>query len=140
MTFHPTIRNQQDLHDAWHVLMSPLGFSTTSTWFMLIDADGRPVPHVTQIEDDGRPPTSDQLAGLVDLLGELCDMDAPGGRVAFLRSRPGHAGLTADDRAWARTLYEVGRAAGLPLEVVHRACDVDLVPIPMDEVLAESVA
>jgi hypothetical protein len=43
--------------------------------------------------------------------------------------------VSDDDRAWARGLYDAGRQAGVPLEVVHRACDHDLVAVPMDDVL-----
>ena len=75
---------------------------------------------------------------MVSSLAVVLDgLRAPGRRFAFLRSRPGPAGLTADDRAWARALYDAGRRAGVPLEVVHRACDADLVAVPMDEVLVQ---
>ena len=49
---------------------------------------------------------------------------------------PATAGVTDDDRAWARALYDAGRQAGVSLEVVHRACDHDLVAVPMDDVAA----
>ena len=64
----------------------------------------------------------------------LSGLAADGRRFAFLRSRPGHGGVTDDDRAWAMSLYDAGRRAGVPVEVVHRACDDDLVAVPMDEV------
>lgn len=138
MTFQPTIRSQSDLHEAWSTLMQPLGFSRHSVWLMLIGHDDLPVPRLTEIEEAGDPPAGEELTGLAELLRMLHEEIAPDGRFAFLRSRPGDAGLTSADRAWARALYEAGRIAGVPIEVVHRACDVDLVPIPMDEVLAES--
>lgn len=138
MTFEPTIRSQSDLHEAWRTLMGPLGFSGHLLWLMLIQPDGRPVPHLTQIEDDGELPSAAGLAGFAEVLRMLLEEVVPGGRVAVLRSRPGTAGLTSRDREWARAVYEAGRVAGVPMEVVHRACDVDLVPIPWDEVMAES--
>ncbi len=140
MTFRPTIRTQQDLEDAWRSLMGPLGFSGHSIWLMLIGADDQPFPHLTRIEEAEHPPTPDGLSGFARMIGELLADFAPGGRVAFLRSRPGNGGLTPDDRAWAHALYDVGRLAGVPTEVVHRACDVDLVPVPMDDVLPDSAA
>ena len=140
MTYRPTIRTQQDLQDAWRFLMSPLGFSTTSTWIMLIDADDQPVPQVTQIDDPDRPPTRDDLAGLVDVVKELRDELVPGGRVAFLRSRPGRPAISRDDRAYASGLYDACRLAELPIEVVHLACDTDVVPLPMDDALPDSAA
>ena len=140
MTFRPTIRTQQDLEEAWRYLMSPLGFSGASIWFLLIDADGQPFPHLTQIEETDGPPTTAELAGLADVVSELRDDFAPGGRVAFLLSRPGRAAVTDDDRHRARALYDVGRLADVPVEVVHLACDTDIVPLPMDAALPDSAA
>lgn len=140
MTFQPTIRSQQDLEDAWRHLMGPLGFSGPSIWLMLIAADDRPFPHLTQIEGADRLPTPVVMDRFAEMIVELRAEYAPGGRVAFLRSRPGRGGLTADDKAWAESLYDVGRLAGVPTEVVHRACDADLVPVPMDDVLPDTAA
>ena len=138
MTFQPTIRSQSDLHEAWSTLMQPLGFSGHSVWLMMLEPDGRPVPHLTEIEEAVHPPVGEELLGLAEMVRQLREEIVPDGRFAFLRSRPGNGGITDGDRAWASALYEAGRIAGVPVEVVHRACDVDLVPIPMDEVLAES--
>ncbi|MGZ5406055.1 MAG: hypothetical protein ACXWDL_15505, partial [Nocardioides sp.] len=104
----------------------------------LIGPDDRPFPHLTRIEEAESPPSDEGTAGLGALVSMLRDDFVPDGRIAFLRSRPGAAGITRNDRAWAHALYQAGRLAGVPLEVVHRACDVDLVPIPMDDVLAHS--
>ncbi|MGZ8745246.1 MAG: hypothetical protein ACXWXO_20215 [Nocardioides sp.] len=138
MSFRPTIRTQSDLQDAWSQLMGPLGFADHSIWLMLIGPDDRPFPHLTRIEEAESPPSDEGTAGLGALVSMLRDDFVPDGRIAFLRSRPGSAGITRNDRAWAHALYQAGRLAGVPLEVVHRACDVDLVPIPMDDVLAHS--
>lgn len=140
MTFAPIITTQQDLEDAWRQLMEPLGFNGNSFWLMLIDTDDRPFPHITHVEDADTVPTAPEIEGLASIVGELSREFAPGGRVAFLRSRPGAPGLTADDRAWARALYAAGRSAGVPVDVVHRACDHDLVAVPMDEALPDSAA
>jgi hypothetical protein len=137
MTFDPIIRSQSDLHDAWSTLMGPLGFSGHSIWLMLIQADDRPLPHLTQIEEAKRLPTREENGHLAETLQMLVSEVVPGGRVAFLRSRPGGGGLTLEDKAWAQSLYDAARLAGVPAEVVHRACDVDLVPVPMDDALAQ---
>lgn len=139
MTFQPTIRSQSDLLDAWSHLMQPLGFSGHAVWMMMIGPDDRPVPHLTEITEAELPPVADEeVSGFAEMLRMLRDEIVPDARFAFLRARPGSAGITEADRAWAVALYEAGRIAGVPVEVVHRACDVDLVPIPMDEVLAAS--
>ena len=137
MTFQPTIRSQSDLQDAWSTLMKPLGFSRHSVWMMLIDADDQPVPHLTEIEEAVHPPEGEDLTRFAEMLRMLHEEFVPDGRFAFLRSRPGAGGVTEADRAWACALYDAGRIAGVQVEVVHRACDIDLVPVPMDEVLAE---
>jgi hypothetical protein len=140
MTFRPTIRSQQDLEDAWRHLMGPLGFSGPSFWLMLIAADDRPFPHLTQIEEADRLPTPVVMDRFAEMVREIRTEFAPGGRIAFLRTRPGSGGLTPNDKAWAEALYEIGRRSGVPTDVVHRACDHDLVPVPMDDVLPDTAA
>lgn len=136
--FAPVIRNQSDLEDAWRELMGPLGFGGHSLWLMFVQPDGAPMPHLTQVEDCVRPPTPPEQANFVALLKLLRQDMAEGERLAFLRSRPGRGGPRPDDRAWARSLYDACRVAGMPTDVVHLANDEVLVPLPMDEVLAPS--
>lgn len=130
--FRPTVRTQADLEHTWRHLMEPLGFSRRSVWMMLLDDDDRPRPGLTEIEGCERPPEPDLLAGFADLARTLLDDVAPRGRWAFLLTRPGGAGVTDTDRAWAHGLVTACRAAGVPTEVVHLATDVDLVPLPYD--------
>ena len=128
--FRPLVRSQSDLEAAWKELMGPLGFGGHSVWMLLIQ-DDHPIPQITEITEALEPPDEAMISSIAALLTGLAD---DGRRFAFLRSRPGHSGLTTNDRAWARSLYDAGRLAGVPLEVVHRACDHDLVAIPMDDV------
>jgi len=134
--YRPPVRCQADLEALWKELMGPqavdAGFGGHSVWLLVIGDDDRPYPQITEITEAVEPPDDTSISSLAVVLDGLA---APGRRFAFLRSRPGPAGLTADDRAWAKALYDAGRRAGVPLEVVHRACDVDLVAVPMDEVL-----
>ncbi len=134
--FRPTIRTQSDLQRAWQRLMSPLGFSGESIWMMVIGPDDQPLPQLTEITEADVPDdlTPDDFARLLRHLRES-GLDTV--RFAFLRSRPGGGGVTADDRTWARFLYDAARLADVPVEVVHRASDRDLVPVPFDEVLDE---
>ncbi|WP_148616069.1 hypothetical protein [Nocardioides rubriscoriae] len=130
--FNPTIRTQADLERAWRTLMEPLGFSHSRVWMMLLDADDHPLPQLTEVEDWDRPPEPAQLEGFAELTRALLEHLAPGGRWAFLLARPGGAGVTALDRAWAHGLVTACRAAGVRTEVVHLATDVDLLPLPYD--------
>jgi len=129
--YRPVVRSQADLESVWKQLMGPWGFGGHSVWLLVIDTDDRPFPQITEITEAEEPPDDEVIASIARVLGGLA---GDGRRFAFLRSRPGHGGLTADDRAWARSLYDAGRRAGVPVEVVHRACDHDLVAVPMDEV------
>jgi hypothetical protein len=133
MTYAPVIQTQADLEQVWRRLMSPLGFGGHSVWLMFIGADDRPVPQLTQIEEAVAPPDEEVLDGLAQVLRSVVDGLVPGGRVACLRSRPGRAAVTDDDRAWASGLYDACRRAGLPAEVVHLATDDELLPLPLDE-------
>ena len=63
----------------------------------MIDADDRPFPQITEITEALEPPDEEMIASLATVLDGLAE---PGRRFAFLRSRPGPGGLTADDRAW----------------------------------------
>ena len=134
-SYRPVVRSQSDLEAVWKHLMglqtSDRGFGGHSLWLLVIDADDRPFPQITEITEAVEPPDDEMISSIATFLDGLA---TEGRRFAFLRSRPGHGGLTADDRAWARSLYEAGRRAGVALEVVHRACDHDLVAVPMDEV------
>lgn len=129
------INNQADLEQVWRGLMEPLGFSRTSLWIVFLHPDGQ--PHKTLIE----VPATDRMAApdptapeLLDLLGEWTTERVPGGRVAFLRTRPGRGGLDQSDRLWAAALYAAAQVAGVPCEVVHAANDDRLVPVPLDEI------
>jgi hypothetical protein len=104
MTYCPTIRTQSDLEHTWRQLMEPLGFGGHSLWFMLIGADDHPYPGLTEIEDSEEVPTPDDLEALGELLASLLPAMAPGGRVAFLLTRPGRDGVTARDRDFAAAL------------------------------------
>ena len=128
-----TIRSQADLESVWRTLMKPLGFDRSSIWMMLIGPDDRPLPQVMEIDEVDEAPVEELVAGLAGVLQQLREELLPEGRFAFLRSRPGADGITADDRDWATALYDAARRAGVPVEVVHRACDVDLLPVPLDE-------
>jgi hypothetical protein len=134
--YAPTVSSQSDLEEVWRRLMQPLGFGRHSTWLMVIGADRRPLPMLTEITDSEVVP--DDVEPFAQLLAMIDDRD-PGGSFAFLRSRPG-AGVDDRDRAWAGFLYAAGRAAEVRVEVVHLATDRDVVPLPLDEVGLPPVA
>ena len=107
---------------------------------MLIDTDDRALPQLTEIGDAVDVPDDAQVAQLGTFIGMLVSDVLPGGRVAFLRSRPGSDGVTDADRSFAAALYAATTAAGVPAEVVHLATDVAVTPLPMDDVLLRDSA
>ncbi|MFT3874282.1 MAG: hypothetical protein QM714_16825 [Nocardioides sp.] len=140
MTYRPVITSQADLERVWRHLMQPLGFSRESLWFMFLDSSGAAVPQLTQLEQAEEPPDRETAAAMTQHLAGLArEVAGQGGRVAFLRSRPGGGGPTARDRSWANTLAEGCREADLPCEVFHLATDHDIIPMPYDELIAVGV-
>ncbi len=128
----PTISSQADLEQLWRVLMRPLGFSRTSLWVMLVAADGRPLPTLTEITDLAPLPDPGETRSMVAFLGDLVAEHVPGGRVALLRTRPGRGRARHDDLAWAAALHTAFAAVGVPAHVVHLATDDQVLPLPLD--------
>ncbi|WP_151083370.1 hypothetical protein [Nocardioides cynanchi] len=131
--FRPALRTQADLERMWRALMSPLGFRGHSLWMVVIQ-DDQPVPQLMEIVEASAPPDPEEVESFARLLEHLA---MPGLRFAFLRSRPGRGRPDATDRAWARALRDAGRRAGAGVDVVHLAHDDDVLPIALDDVLAE---
>lgn len=130
---------QADLEGVWRTLMEPLGFDRTSLWIVFIHPDGRPHRTLIEVPAPAEMVAPDPTAPeLLDLLEEWTTEQVPGGRVAFLRTRPGPGGLDRSDRLWATALYAAARIAGVPCEVVHAANDERLLPVPLDELDALS--
>lgn len=129
----PPIRTQSDLEALWRRLMGDLGFSRTTLWLVLLDADGRPTPVVIPI-DDIPPRPVDAVEHLTGLLAHLVQ---PGGSVVFLLSRPGPDGPpTSSERAWIRALEIIGGNVGSTVWPVHRANDQALRVCTPDDVAA----
>lgn len=131
--FAPVIRTQADLEEMWRVLMGPWGFGSPSLWVVAVLEDGTPLPWIQEIAGTESPPEAAALRRFVDFLTRLSEEAGHGARFAFLRSRPGSAGVTEPDREWAVALYDACRTAGVPAEIVHLATEGDVRPLPPDE-------
>ena len=131
------VRTDADLRERWRSLMGRLGFGGYSLWLNLVDADGRMTPVLTQIEELDAPPDEIGLDNLMRMCRHLVDEFAPGGRVAFLLTRPGSAGLTDWDRAWGNALLQGARRHAVPLWPVHRANDEVLRVMAPDDLSGE---
>jgi hypothetical protein len=129
--FRPVLHTQADVEQMWRRLMTPLGFTGSSLWMVVVE-DDRPLPRVMEIAELPMAPEAGEAEALAGVLERLAD---EGTRFAFLRSRPGGGRPDESDRAWARTLYDAGRRAGARLEVVHLAHDHDIYPLALDDLL-----
>jgi hypothetical protein len=134
--FRPVLRTQSDLEQMWRRLMSPLGFGARALWLVVVEGD-RPVPQVTEFAQVPDTPDEEIAEGLANVLGGLAPSLADDSSFAFLLTRPGGGRPDVQDLAWARTLYEVGRRTRVRLTVIHLAHDHDVLPMSMDDLLAE---
>jgi hypothetical protein len=131
--YRPLIRSQAELLDAWRRLIRPLGFHRRSLWLLMIDRDSRPIPAMTEITDLPDAPDEDTTGGVGHLLGHLVP-EGDAGRWALLLSRPGAHSTDESDRLWVGALYDTLRQHGVPHDVIHLATDVEIRPVPLDEV------
>jgi hypothetical protein len=90
------------------------------------------VPALQQIAELPRLPDRRLLDNLMSILSRL-HVEMGGGSVAMLLSRPGPAGVTEEERTWARRLLDAAAAANVPMWPVHVANDQDLVAVTPDD-------
>ncbi len=135
--FRPVITTQAELEQMWRRLIRPWGFSGFSGFslWMVVVEDDRPVRKIMEFTELPDSPEVEDTAAMARFLALLA---APGTRFAFLRSRPGGGRPTPGDRTWALALHDAARRAGAHLDVVHLAHDHDVLPLPMDDLIAES--
>ena len=127
----PPVRSQADLHRTWRALMGELGFGSTLLWLMFIDSDDRCAGMLTQIEDLPARPDRELLDALMEVCARI--LEDGGGRVAFLRSRPGSRLVTADDRAWGAGLTTAASRTGVACAPVHLATDEAVLLLAADD-------
>jgi len=134
----PPIRSQADLYQHWRALMGELGFAAPQLWMAMIDAEGRCTPVIQTIEEIPDVPDPQTLDNLMTVCRGILDEVIPGGGVAFLRARPGPAGLTASDRAWAGSLSAAARERGVACHPVHLANDQEIRAFTPDDEIASA--
>jgi hypothetical protein len=132
--YRPTIRSQAELTEAWRHLIRPLGFHRRSVWLLLIDADDRPTPVVTEVTDLPDAPDAEATDGFGHVLSDLLQHLDPAGRWALLLSRPGAHPTDEMDRAWAGALYDTVRSRSIRHDTIHLATDSEIMPVPLDDV------
>lgn len=130
------LRTQADVQRAWALLIDPLGFTRRSLWVTCVEADGRLVRSIAEIEDDDGHHDDAEIDNLYACFADVLRDAPPGTRLAFLISRPGAGPVDADDTRFARQLVSGARRHGVPIEPVHLAHDVAIVPITPHDLAA----
>lgn len=133
--YRPVLATDADVTTMWRTIISPLGWHDARVYVLLVDGDRRPTSVIVEIDEIPDRFTEEDAHALLRVYAHLLGDHAPGGSVAVLACRPGPPHLTDDDRECCRHLYTAGRAADVPLELVHLGTDTAIVPVPMDEVL-----
>lgn len=132
----PAIKTQEDLCQQWRSLMGELGFGQRYLWALILDADGRVLPGIIQIEDCSAAPDGLMIRALMRSLRRVLKDDCAEASLAFLWSRPGSAETRATDIGWATALITEAKRAKLPIWPVHFANDYDLRVFAPDELAA----
>lgn len=124
------IHGQADVERLWRSLLGDLGFTRRRLWLVLVCDDGRPVPHLVQVDDVPELP-GDALGRLLEMCRQVDDECG----VAVLLSRPGRDDLTASDRAWGAALLAAARATGVSCWPLHVASDVAVRVVAPDDLV-----
>ena len=136
--YSPILKTDADVTAMWQKLIDPLGWNDIRVYVNVIDADRRPTPVVLEVDEIPGRFTEGDARALMRIYAHLIHKNAAGGSIAILVCRPGPPQLTDDDRTCCRNLYSAGRAAGIPLELLHVGTDTATVPVPMDEVVSRT--
>lgn len=132
----PPVLTQADVYTRWRMLMGELGFSKSLLWVAMFDSEGRMLPTLSQVDELPAAPDDQFLESLMDAFGQVLHRFAPGGRIAFLLSRPGRAGITAFDRVWATGLDIAARKHGVDAHLVHLANDEEVRVFALDDLIS----
>lgn len=90
-------------------------------WILFLDADSRPLPTITVIDDTPEVPEDELVANLFWVLEKAMAEAAQDGSVAFVLHRNGDATATTSDRTWAASLQEVGASASITVRGTYLA-------------------
>ncbi|OPX11192.1 hypothetical protein [Mycobacterium sp. AT1] len=120
------IGSPADLRQRWRALVEPLGFGERLLRFVFVGPDRRIIKALSEV-----PVAKRASPGLVrDLMTALHGIVAEDQlAVAFLLTRPGRGGPTADDKQWSTLLTRAAAEFGVPIEPVFMANDERLVAV-----------
>lgn len=122
------IGSPADLRQRWRALMEPLGFGERLLRFVFVGPDRRIIKALSEVPVTKRASPGlarDLMTALHGVVTQADDQLA----VAFLLTRPGHGGPTADDKQWSALLTRAAAEFGVPIEPVFMANDERLVVV-----------
>lgn len=122
------IDSPADLRQRWRALVEPLGFGERLLRFVFVGPDRRIIKALSEVPVARKASPGlarDLMAALHDVVFEASEQLA----VAFLLTRPGRGGATADDRQWSALLTRAAAEFGVPIEPVFMANDERLVAV-----------
>jgi hypothetical protein len=131
--YRPILRTQADVATFWTEICRPLGWARHDLWFVMVDAERRPLPLVQDVRDRPVEVDPEMVRGLVDVWRHVRDDLVPDGSFAVLLCRPGSEVVQPTDRQWASAIASEAAAAGVPLEMIHVASDEAIRPLALDD-------
>lgn len=132
-----TIRTTDDLRQAWLAIDGGHGYAAPQLFALHLDTHDLILPNVIQMYDEG-PPDSHLIGRLMNRLGEVLQMAAPGGSVAIMKARAGSATMTGLDRDWCRLLHHHLMAAPFATRPLFYATGAGVGVVPPDLLIGDA--
>jgi hypothetical protein len=133
------IRSADELTRRWAAVLDPAVFTARSLWLTWLDSDGRMLPVLMPIDGVPELPDDELLDGLRRVhVGVSNQHLSDGGHFALALCRPGRAGVTANDTAWADSLLAALDGTPIPGWSLHVAAAGAVVPVVPSEGRAPS--
>jgi len=125
-----------DLFRSWSALAGPWGYDEPELFMLVFDAEGRPLPLLSGINELDPLPDEDMIGALCALMRQVIEAEAPGGSLAIMYARPGRRPAREEDDAWCRALHHGLQKAPFRSWPVFFATDDQVTQVPPDSLVA----
>jgi len=122
-----------ELLGTWRTFARQHVWTERELWLLYCE-HGEPTPVLTQFGELPPLPDDEGLAGLMHMCSHFVDMLGPGS-FAFLLVRPGVGQLSGADKRWAAGIVAAAREAGIPIEPIHHANELEVREFAPDELV-----
>jgi len=109
------LRTPGDVLAAMLLVVGPERCGPPALWFLLLDADDRPLPLVLPVCDLPARPDEQGCVQVVDALARIVEIEAPGGSVAVAYVRASGGDRGAFETAWDAALTRAATQRGVTL-------------------------